>query len=229
MRTRSKVFGAHQPNFIPYLGFFDKAIKCDVFVLLDCVEFSKQNWQNRNKIRTSDGWMWLTLPIKKGSSKLPIRLVELSEGKWRKRIWKSIMYSYNRAPHWENYHGEIQELVTNSSEKLLDYNIAWLEWLFKELDIACQVVPQSELDIQGKASELILRLGKALSCDVYLSGVGAKDYLDEKLLMDEGIDVVSQNFKHPEYKQVFEPFIPHMSVLDGILNIGPKLNLMLDE
>ena len=122
---RSKVLAAHQPNFIPYLGFFDKAIKCDVFVLLDSVEFSKQNWQNRNKIRTFDGWMWLTLPIKKGSSKLPIRLVELSEGKWRKRNWKSIMYSYSRAPYWENYHDDVQELVTNSSEKLLDYNIAF--------------------------------------------------------------------------------------------------------
>ena len=219
---------AHQPAFIPWLGFFEKASKVDVFVLLDNVKFTNRDFINRNKIRTPDGWMWLTVPVSKGSWKKIIAEVKIVENKWRSKMVKSIQRNYGRAKFFESYFEIIKRLLSWKNGYLLQVNLSFLKWLFDEMKVSCDVVLQSCLELSDlKASEMLVEITKQVGCDTYLSGQGALNYLKPRIFEEEGIKVEWQNFIHPIYPQVFTPFIENMSILDGLLNMGEKVKVMI--
>jgi hypothetical protein len=219
------IVSIHQPDYLPWLGFFDKVARCDVFVLLDNVKFSKNYFHNRNKIRTPDGWIWLTVPVlTKGKSEQKINEVKINnitEKKWAQKHWRSIEQNYRKAPFFNKYADFFEELYAKKWDSLAELNKTIVEYLVKMFGLDTKLYDVASLDnIKGSSTELLVSICTALKADVYLSGEFGKDYLDEKIFTAHGIKVVYQRFLHPEYKQMFEPFIPNMSAIDLLFNYG---------
>jgi hypothetical protein len=215
---------AHQPAWIPYLGFFDKVIKSDVFVILDDVQYSKNGFINRNKIRTSDGEQWITIPVKKDSYKKTINKTVVADTKYKKKIEKTLFQNYSKSNFWGSYSNTIINLLDFNSNKLFEINMKWLKWLLNELEIPTKIILQSELiksDLQK--TDMLIDLCNQTGCHHYLSGIGARKYLNKKGMNGNGIKVTWQFFNHPTYNQVYKPFIENLSVIDALFNLGPLL------
>lgn len=213
----------HQPECLPWLGFVDKARQADVFVLLDCVQYRKDYFQNRNRIRTATGWTWLTVPVASHPAQTLIRDVEIADdgGRWRRKHLARWKDSYRLAPHAGEVLPFLEQLYGRPFRWLVDFNHAVIVWLFEQFQVKAEVRLASELPHRGAASELNLSLCQATGADVYLSGVSGREYLDEAPFREAGIRVRYQEFQHPTYTQQFEPFVPAMSALDLVLNHGP--------
>jgi hypothetical protein len=212
----------HQPNFMPYIGFFHKMLNCDVFILMDSVQFSKESWINRVKIKTKDGWNWLTVPVlTKHRSDQNISEVEIdSSRKWKRKVFDALKYNYSKAGHFDDCIGEIQRLLKEDHSKLMKLNVNLIEYLRSELRISTKMIYLSELNVEGFASELLVRACRAAGCDTYLSGDGARSYLDEEVFRAAGIRLVYHGFKHPTYNQLHGGFVEGLSSIDLLLNEG---------
>lgn len=214
----------HQPNYLPYIGFFDKMNDVDLFVIYDDAQFNKGDFQHRNKIRIFHGWKWLTVPVKK--NKVPIRDVEiLNEMKIKDLIWsdshlKSIKESYMGAPYYEKYISEFEEIYMSTHHKLIDLNMEIIYLIRSALNINTRLIFSSELEIKSKASEKLVNIMEALDGDIYLSGRMGQNYLDTSLFEKKGIKVEYQKFQHPTYKQKFEGFEENMSAIDALFNMS---------
>lgn len=219
-----KVVVIHQPDFMPYMGFFDRLVHSDVYVVLDQVQFeknSKDKWTNRDQIKTKDGARWITVGVKKSSRDALINQVELSEEHdWRNRHLNMIKENYRNAPYFYEIYPIIEEIYRYKSDKLVDFNMNALEKVLSILDISIGIVYASSLGVKGHSNQLLINIIKQLDCKYYLSGVGAKAYCDEKLFQEEGIKIMWQDYKHPIYEQQYEGFIPYLSILDVLFNCG---------
>lgn len=215
------IVGIHQPQYLPWLGYFDKIDKSDIFVLLDDVQFKKNEWQNRNKIRNKEGWQWLTVPVKYKFPEL-IKEVKINNSiNWRKDHYQSLVANYSKAPFFKDYQQFFQELYQKEWEYLVDINIYFIEQLVKFLGITTKLARSSEeIKVEGQSTERLINICKKLGADTYLSGEGGKDYLDVSQFEKEGIKVIFQEFKHPNYQQVFKGFEPYMAVVDLLFNYG---------
>ncbi len=222
-----KTVSIHQPNYLPYLGFFDKVKKSDVFVILDNVQFVKSGefaWQHRNRIRTKEGWIWLTTPVKRNYGQ-NINEVVVANNDWQEKHWKSILSNYNRTVNWESLSGELKSFYGNKYEKLVDVNIPLIEWISDKLGIKTKVVIASEmgLDKELHSTSLIIEIIKQLKGDVYISGKFGAEYLDKTVFEDSGIELMIQDFKCPVYRQRYEGFVPNLSVIDFMFNTNMNI------
>lgn len=216
-----------QPEHLPWLGFFHKMAHGDLFVLLDNVQYEKNNYQNRNRIRTGssvDGWNWLTVPVlSKASSQQKIRDVQINNGdrRWRERIRRSIEHNYSRAPFFDHYAEILGDVYRNPEcGSLVDLNLNLIDFLAAELGVERPMIRASELNVSGSRSELLLSICRELGATDYLSGPGGRNYLDESIFQNAGIVVEYHEFHHPEYKQVYEPFVSNMSLIDLLFTHG---------
>lgn len=218
------ILAAHQIHFLPGLRYFSKMMSCDVFVFLDDVQFVKREFQNRNKIRTATGWQYLTVPvITKNKGLQLIRDVEINNSyDWRKEHIKTIETNYRRARYFDVYFGEIFDIYQNEYKHLIDISLRFMDFFMKKLMIKTKTVFSSSLGIKKTSTERLIDICKKLNADTYLSGIGAKDYLNEELFYKEGIKVIWQNFEIKPYPQVFKGFIPNMSFFDLLMNTGPN-------
>ena len=216
------VVSVHQPQYIPWLGFFDKIDKSDVFVFLDNVQYKKREFQNRNKIRTKNGWMWLTVPvISKGRYTQKIKDVQIDNtADWPITHLKSIKLNYCRAKFFKKYFDFFQGVFNKRWVKLIDLNIYIIKHLLDFLGIKKEIFLESGLKINSEKTQRIIDICKKLNADTYLSGQGAKEYLEESLFVKNKIKLVYQEFLHPEYNQLFNPFIRNLSVIDLLFNCG---------
>ncbi|MEK7274777.1 MAG: WbqC family protein [Candidatus Desantisbacteria bacterium] len=218
------IVSIHQPDYLPWLGFFDKICLCDVFVLLDNVQFSKNYFTNRNKIRTSQGWTWLTVPVlTKGKSEQRIDEVKINainEKKWAEKQWKTIEQNYKKAPFFSEHADFFCQLYSREWDSLTELNKTIIRYLVDAFGLKTRICEVAEIKTEGNGTELLFNICQALGANTYLSGAFGKEYLDENLFANHGINVVYQEFSHPEYKQVFEPFIHDMSAIDLIFNHG---------
>lgn len=204
----------HQPQYIPWLGYFDKMDSSDVFVILDDVQYKKNEWQNRNKIRNAESWQWLTVPVKYEFGQA-MDQVKLEEGSgWRAKHLKSIELNYSRAPHYKEHQPFFADLYGKETRTIADVNTLFIEYLKTALGINAKLVRSSELNIRTASTRRLVDICKALGGDTYLSGAGGAEYLDETMFSSSGIALEYQDYKHPVYKQVFEGFEPYMSVID---------------
>lgn len=218
------IVSIHQPDYLPWLGFFDKISLCDVFVLLDNVQFSKNYFTNRNKIRTSQEWTWLTVPVlTKGKSDQKIdevKINNISEKRWAEKQWKSIEQNYRKAPFFSEHADFFYQLYSKEWDSLTELNKTIIYYLVDAFGIKTRICEVAEIGAKGNGTGLLFDICQALGANTYLSGAFGKEYLDETLFTNHGIKVIYQEFLHPEYKQVFEPFIPNMSAIDLIFNYG---------
>mgnify|MGYP003932846367 CR=1 FL=1 len=212
----------HQPNFLPWIGLFDKMANADVFVLLDDVETPDgSSWANRTLIKTPDGDRFLTLPIhsSRGDTYRTARVA--AETRQLEKLWKTIHCNYARCPHFACYAPQIQDwLVTCAGYSLAVVNVDFIYHVRYDLGIDTKLVLQSALGVTSHKNNLIIDLCHALNCDTYLSGQGAKAYNDGSKLKDAGIELVYQNFSAPSYDQPWGDFSAALSIIDALFNCG---------
>ena len=217
------VVAIHQPEHLPWLGFIDKTRQADTVVLLDHVQFKKNYFENRNKIRTPTGWSWLTVPVfikgKSGQGIDEVRIKE--ESRWREVYLRTLEQNYRKAPYWKEYAPYFESLLARPWEKLVDLNLEIIRFAWNCFGVAPRVVRSSGMTVSGAATGLLVEICRAMEATEYLSGPSGRDYLDESLFADAGIRVRYHKFCHPEYRQAFAPFVPGLSSLDLLLNAGP--------
>lgn len=218
----------HQPEHLIWLGLVDKISQADIFVILDTVQFEKNYFQNRNKIRTNtnEGWKWLTVSVVKKSFDTKIKDMEISyNDDWTKKYLNILRESYKKAEFFSNYYPKIEGLILEKNKYLTDLNFKLIKFVLESFGVSDKkIIRSSEMDlpeIKG-GTEVNLSICKKLSAETYLSGRSGKDYLDTKPFSYNNIKVIFHEFNHPEYKQLYEPFIPYMSSIDLLFNYGPE-------
>jgi hypothetical protein len=218
----------HQPEHLPWLGFFDKITQADCFVMLDHVQFRKNYFQNRNRIRSQDGSVWLSVPVRiKGRFGQPINQVEIDNSgnpRWREKCWRTIVQAYGKATFFSQYAPFFERLYQTDWERLVDLNETIIQYLFDELGVRVRVIKSSTLPIQehSKKSDLVLEIARLVGAQTYLSGVSGQDYLELERFKHENVEVRFQEFNHPVYSQQFTPFLPCMSTIDLLFTHGPE-------
>ncbi|HOX23132.1 MAG TPA: WbqC family protein [Elusimicrobiales bacterium] len=208
------ILAAHQPQFMPWLGYFDKMLRCDSFVLLDNVQFKKNEWQNRNRVLMNGTPSWLTVPV---LHRFPQNIDEVeinsSGADWREKHLRTIKQSYCKAPFFEEVFALVSGLYAKRWEKLCPLNIASIELLREALAIKTPLALASVLKLEGASTHRLVDLCLKQGADTYLAGAGGHDYMDLSLFEQAGIKVIFQDYKHPEYAQTV-PFVPYLSALD---------------
>lgn len=216
-----------QPAYLPWLGYFDLMDQVDAFVLLDSVQFEKQSWQHRNRIKTPSGLQWLTVPvIWNGRFGQLIRDVEIREPDFCRKHSRAIELNYRRTKYFDQYYPELFNILSAQSRGVLlaELNHLIIRWFCRMLGIQSRIFLSSEMNQSGRRSELLVNLCRFLAADYYLSPLGSSAYLcdDLRLFEDVGVEVGFQHYEHPEYCQLFPPFIPYASALDLLFNEGPQ-------
>ena len=223
-----KVVSIHQPEHMPWLGFFDKVSQAELFVLLDNVQYRHKYFQNRNRIRSANGETWLNVPVlTKGRREQLINEVEIDdrEVRWREKCWMSISLNYKKAPFYEKYIGFFKDLYDKEWHLLSDLNEYIIRHIAGELNLDVKFIKASELQVSGTGERLVLDICKELGATKYISGisgVAGRGREFEAEFSEEGIEVVYQEFYHPIYQQVYQPCIPCMSAIDLLFNCGDK-------
>lgn len=218
------IVGIHQPNYLPYLGFFDKLKKSDVFVIYDDAQFNKGDFQHRNRIRIYHGWKWLTIPVEK--KHIPINEIKIKNGieiegtNWQEAHLKEINDNYKNAPYYTIFEKDIRRIYEQEYEILIDINVKLIKYLMKSFKINTEIVYSSEFGFTSKSTERLVDLVSTVGGDTYLSGPMGKDYLDLQMFDKKDIEVVFQDFKHPIYQQQYDGFEPYMSAIDAMFNTG---------
>ena len=220
-----------QPGYLPWLGFFDQMASVDVFVYYDDVQFDKQGWRNRNRIKSPNGPQWLTVPVLhhgKGQPLIKDTLIDNSSDWARKHVGTLKQY-YAQAPHLQRYLPELEELLSRPWTHILNLDIALVDLMARWLKLKPTVVRASELGIGGAQSERLINICLHVGAQRYFSGSAARDYLDVRQFESRGIEVVWQDYQHPVYRQQFEPFVPYLSAIDLLLNCGDDSALILEN
>lgn len=216
------ILSAHQPAYLPWLGYFDKIIRSDIFVYLDTVQLEKNSFTNRNRVKTSQGTTWLTVPVKmKGHLSKPLLDIEIDGSQdWRKKHLNTIFMNYKKAPKFEECYPKLEALYQN--HYLLLAELCWDQLLFwlKEFGINTQIIRSSNLPIDAKKSDLVLELCRHFSADYYISGALGKDYIQVEDFERCGITIEFQEYRHPLYSQLWGEFVPYMSILDFWMNMS---------
>jgi hypothetical protein len=211
----------HQPEHLPWLGFFEKMQRADLFVMLDDVQFSRGDFQNRNRVKGSAGVQWLTVPV---VHKFPQKINEVSiaGADWREKHWKTLGSCYRRSAHFDGLAPTLEEFYRRSWTNLAGMNVAAIELMASLLGIEKKWVFASELPVRGTKSDLVLDICKAVGASSYYSGKAGSTYLDRESFARAGIGIVVQSFDHPTYEQLFmkHGFIPNLSALDMLFNCG---------
>jgi hypothetical protein len=210
----------HQPQFLPWLGYLDKLDRVDVFILLDTVQFKKNEWQNRNRIRTAQGWQYLTVPI---LHEFPQRLDRVrinNQTDWRRKHLQALDIHYGKAPFYDRHAKAFRDLYACDWELVATLNAATVGVLAEAFGITTRIVKASQFEAREEQSARLLDLCKAVGGDRYLAGGGGRDYMDVAQFEAAGIAVEFQDFAHPEYGQVYQPFIAGMSAVDLLFNYG---------
>jgi hypothetical protein len=215
-----------QPTYLPWLGYFDLIDQVDTFVILDTVQFEKQSWQQRNRIKTPLGLQWLTVPVVfRGRLGQAIRDVEIRRADfWRDHL-RAIELNYRRAAYFEDYFEELTSRLTGGSgTRLMELNVRLIEWLMGMLGIQTELIFASQLNQKGKRTELLANICTTLGAQQYISPAGAAAYLlaEKDEFLKQNVTLWFQHYEHPRYTQSFAPFYPQASVLDLIFNEGPR-------
>lgn len=219
------ILSANQPYFFPYPGFFYKAYRSEVFVILDTVQFPRgTTWTTRNRFKNHQGSLWMTVPVKKkglGLQKInDVRICH--DGRWAKKHLESMRNAYANAPYVKEHLIFLEELFSTKFEKLIDFNLKIIRYLMKHLQIYTEVILLSELDIPAKGDRLLIEMCRKLEASQFLAQRAARKYLDADRFTEAGIQLTDVKPPSPVYPQLWGSFIPNLSALDLVLNCGSK-------
>ena len=213
----------HQPQYLPWLAYLDKADQADVFVFLDTVQYMRRGVQNRNRIKNASRALWLTVPVTAAYSD-PISKVAIAAPGWSRKHVSSLRHAYARARHADRLDGLVAVLERPFS-LLADLNVAVTSWLFAQFGVGARTLRASELaGVSGAKDELIIALCRAVGATRYLSGPGARAYQSRERFEEAGVELVYQSYEPRPYAQCHPalPFLPGLSAVDTVLNEGPR-------
>ena len=224
------ILAAHQPSYLPWLGYLDKMAKADVFVVMDDLQFEKENYQNRNRVKLNNGAGWLTVPLDRGSQLDRICDKRIQNGgnpkeHWQRKAWITLKTHYGKSPFFDHYAAELEDLFTRPWERLVDVDMHVLVLARRWFGITTPLLTSSSLELVGQKTDRIIDMCKKVGAKAYLSGKGGSTtYLDVDALQRAGITVVWQSFAHPTYPQRYPElgFLPNLGFLDLLLNCGPE-------
>lgn len=211
----------HQPDFLPYLGFFHRLLHVDRFVILDDVQFLRRGWHHRDKIKTPNGAQWLTLSVRKGPRDQLIKDVRLADDRaWIDTHLNCLRENYRDAPGFSAYFPLVSAIYGADHGRLIDINMAFLDLFFELFELDVKTVFSSDLGAAGSQTTRLVNIVKAVGGGCYLSGTGARAYLDEDQFRRAGIGLSWQEFDHPVYPQLHGEFKPYLSCIDLLFNCG---------
>ena len=226
------ILTAHQPVYLPWLGLFHKIALADIFCVFDIVQYQRKDFNNRNKIKTSSGDLWLTVPVKSsGRFDCLITDIEIVNNEWNKKHLKSIELNYKKTPYFDQYYYDLKKILDTPYQYLVDLNFDILVYILNILNIDTKIVKASDYLFEGVKSELVLDMCIQLNADIYISGENGKDYANIDTFISAGVSPYFQSYNHPVYNQIKGKFMPYMSVFDLLFNEGQnsKNILMLDN
>jgi len=228
----------HQPNYLPYIGFFHKVSLSETFIIVDLVQYVKRGpfgWINRNRIRTSQGWIWLTVPVKtSGKFYQSIMETEIDNSTdWARKHLKSIERNYQKTPYFNEYFEPLQDIYRKQWGWLAELNEAIIRYIINALGMKVKIIRASQLGLDYKlpgadnknnssGTDLIIQICRKVNSDSYLHGKHGQDYVDGNKMNQSGVLSYFQDFHHPIYQQSHKPFMPEMSVIDLLFNCGDK-------
>jgi len=216
------IVAIHQPQYLPWLGYIGKIIEADVFCYLDNVQFKKNEWQNRNRIKTVNGPQWVTVPVK---YRFPEKINEVTINNtinWQQKHLNALTTNYSKAPYFKAYMEEIMPVYKKQWSSISDLNINLIETIKHIMGIKKKSVKSSEMNLSNDPTGRLIDICRKFDCTTYLAGAGAENYMDFERFRREGIIVKVQQFSHPEYTQPFGRFTSHLTVLDLLFNCGPE-------
>jgi WbqC-like protein family len=221
-----RVVAIHQPNFLPWLGFFDKLARADVFVLLDDVQFprtSKGTWINRVKLLVNGSGQWATVPIVRShGSALPIAEVRIDDTQpWRKKLARTVELNYRRAPAFDDAFPLVEELLQHGEQWIARFNEHNIRALAEAIGLDTdKIVRSSDIGARGQSTDLLIELTLAVGGTAYMPGGDAYRYQEDDKFAERGLELAAQEFEHPTYPQLGESFVPGLSIVDTLLNCG---------
>jgi len=219
------ILTAHQPQYLPGLRLFDKIARADVFVYLDTVPMESSGYENRNKIKTDQGWQWLTVPVqRKGYQSTPMWMIHIDNTKpWRRKHWKTIQTSYMACNYWSDNADWLADIYLSDDTILSELNFGILLNILGKLDLDhIDIKFARDYKFKGHKSDLVLDMCKKLGATKYIFGAKGRDYAKVEDFEREGIELEFQDYKHPQYNQLHGEFIPNLSIIDLLFNEGPK-------
>lgn len=230
------IVAAHQPHYLPWLGYLDKLARADVFVVMDDLQYEAQNFQNRQRLKLNDGPHWMTVPLEHGAQHARVcdrRIDNSGRGgrhHWQGRTWRTLVVHYGRAPYFGRYADALEDVFVRRWTHLLELDLQLLDLARTWLGITRPIVRASSLGLRGAKTGRIIDFCEKLGAKVYLSGSGGStDYLDLGALARAGVTLAWQQFRHPTYPQRYGHlgFVSHLGFLDLLLNCGPDASAML--
>jgi len=226
-----KILTAHQPSYLPWLGLFHKIALSDMFCYFDIVQYQRKDFNNRNKINTANGPIWLSVPVNSSNRFLTkINDIHILDNNWRENHLKSILLNYKKTPFFDDYFPEIEKIISKRFEKLTDLNFEILLFGLKSFNIETNIVKASDFNFIGIKSELVLDMCKKLNCDLYIFGEQGKSYADVDSFVSNKIIPYFQKYESPIYSQKNKTFHPKMSFIDLLFNHGPNsLDILFEK
>jgi len=223
--STSKSVAIVQSCYIPWKGYFDLINAVDEFILYDDQQYTRRDWRNRNRVKTAQGTIWLSIPVRvKGKYLQRIDETEVSDPAWAERHWLTLVHAYGQAPYFERYRDRLQRLYHESSEVLLSkVNRHFLEVICHLLGIRTRLVWSTDYEVEGARTERLVNLCRAAGATSYLSGPSARAYLDEAIFERAGIELRYMDYSgYPEYEQLHPPFEHAVSIVDLLVHTGPS-------
>ncbi len=217
-----------QPSYIPWRGYFHQIDKSDIFIFYDDVQYDKHGWRNRNRIKTHQGTIWLTIPVHSSGVVIehtPINQVEIDYHRpWQKKHWNAIQQAYSKAPYFNQYKDVIRYFYFDWQPKLLaDYTIEYTIKLCELLGIKdTKFMRSSEIIAEGRKTERLINILTQLGVTDYISGPSAKAYIKEDMFTREGISLEYMTYDYEEYPQLYPPYDPQVSIIDLLFMTGDK-------
>ena len=218
----TRVVAAHQPTFLPWLGWFDKALRADVLIVLDDVQWPREgsgNWMNRVRVLVGGEPRWLTAPVRHSGVQRVDEVVFDEAQPWRQRLARTLEHNYRRAPAFDAAFPLVDELLRNPEPRVAAYNESNARRLLDALGLEARLVRSSALPTEATGTQRLIELTREAGGTVYMSGDGAEGYLDAGPFADSGVTLRFQEFRHPRYPQGRE-FVAGLSIVDALLRCG---------
>lgn len=226
----SKCIAILQPGYLPWLGYFEQLARVDEFVHLDDVQFTRRDWRSRNRIKGPAGVQWLTVPVQvRGRFMQRVDEARIADERWQPKHLRTLHFCYQQAEHFDTWYPRLARIIEQPWERMIDLCLAVTREIADGLKIATPVRMASELNLPNDAvkSTRILRICQELGATEYYSGAAARDYLDVSAFGKAGIRVEFQDYAHPTYRQLWGPFVSHLSSVDLLMNEGPRAREVL--
>lgn len=216
------ILTAHQPVYLPWLGLFHKIALADQFIAFDQVQYQPKDWNNRNRIKTPQGPIWLSVPVlRKGYLERNISDIEINNVEpWARKHWRSMKLAYAKAPHFARYADFFEDTYARRWHTLVELNAYMLAWFLDTLGIKVPVCSAGEWHFQGEKSALVLDMCRQVGASQYIFGAQGRDYADLAAFTEAGVKAHFQDYRHPAYPQLHGAFEPYLSIVDLLFNCG---------